>query len=1189
MADMIVRKTDGTSEPFDRRKLINIIKKAYKSANEPCDTKLAGEIVDSLYIYDGIMCSSIRSQIEERLKERCEGAYAAYKAVKDKKKEIENFVENKKNFIYNYKKASNTANATVDDNSNVGSKNIGVLNAEIHKPDNIQISRSMVMDKLKELYPNFNPKNYVKDLNHHIIYKHDESSFAGAIAPYTYSAHEVVEALVDGKKLLVPFNLLYDIIDEDEICADEEKEVYVKVPQNAYVKDADNSWTRINRVIKKKRHRKLVRVHTSIGEDVVVTDNHPMIVDSENINNTVQAIDSLGQPQYKLGTKIAFKGKTTIDLGKIVSSSWCKICDTYVTALNESPVKRHIAVDKNLGFFIGLLLNKGDFFDLTFDNSYEPRIVAIFENLEEAKCLDNGIFTIFGTTSSVDRVGPKYRVTITNPIIVDLIMNYFKINFKRGEQVLPYNILEYNEEFARGCLLGLLESNVFVKDHHYMFMSPSRALTLQVEALVRYFGYKVDNDHRFIDSRGIAKGDSWEIVFRSENDVLDIHDADELDGINFDLGNYITEGESKIDAVDAIYSKSSFYLSNDYIYDITTESNTFCLNNILVHNCVSITMYPFLTNGIKGLGGLSAAPKNIDSFCGMFCNLIFAIAAQYAGAVAVSEFLLYFTYFCKKAFGDDFYEKAESFYAIGPKLRRLLDESHYWASSLAELKEHDFGSDELNALRDEIVVDATRPLNEKELEDYQRNIKINPDYSVKLGDGTRTIKSQIYQYWQQIIYTINQPAASRGMQSAFVNFSYFDRSFFDGMFGDFYFPDGTKPDWESLKWTEKEFMRWFNAERLRTILTFPVESFTLLYKDGEFADKEMYEFVCEEYARGHSFFTYISDTVDSLSSCCRLKNKIQTHEFNFTNGNIGIQTGSLSVITLNLSRIIQDWFKAENIEKFDSTLYPSLKKYLNKILERVYKYHTAYNELLWDMYNSNLLPVYKAGFIDLNKQYMTIGINGLNQAAEFLGIRCNDNPEYSEFCREIFSDIKEQNMAHKVSEGQHKLTFNTECVPAESLAIKNYNWDKEDSYWIPDNINLYASYIFEPYDKTLSVLDKLRMHGSNYIGDYLDGGSASHIQLDSHLSVEQYRYLIKYAAEVGCQYFTWNIPNCECDECGYIAKQPFDKCPRCGSTKVSLWDRVIGYLTKIKNWSDGRQKEQKQRVYTHVDNSEYID
>lgn len=465
---MIVRKTDGTSEPFDRRKLINIIKKAYKSANEPCDTKLASEIVDSLYIYDGIMCSSIRSQIEERLKERCEGAYAAYKAVKDKKKEIENFVENKKNFIYNYKKASNTANATVDDNSNVGSKNIGVLNAEIHKPDNIQISRSMVMDKLKELYPNFNPKNYVKDLNHHIIYKHDESSFAGAIAPY----------------------------------------------------------------------------------------------------------------------------------------------------------------------------------------------------------------------------------------------------------------------------------------------------------------------------------------------------------------------------------------------------------------CVSITMYPFLTNGIKGLGGLSAAPKNIDSFCGMFCNLIFAIAAQYAGAVAVSEFLLYFTYFCKKAFGDDFYEKAESFYAIGPKLRRLLDESHYWASSLAELKEHDFGSDELNALRDEIVVDATRPLNEKELEDYQRNIKINPDYSVKLGDGTRTIKSQIYQYWQQIIYTINQPAASRGMQSAFVNFSYFDRPFFDGMFGDFYFPDGTKPDWESLKWTEKEFMRWFNAERLRTILTFPVESFTLLYKDGEFADKEMYEFVCEEYARGHSFFTYISDTVDSLSSCC---------------------------------------------------------------------------------------------------------------------------------------------------------------------------------------------------------------------------------------------------------------------------------------------------------------------------------
>lgn len=446
--------------------------------------------------------------------------------------------------------------------------------------------------------------------------------------------------------------------------------------------------------------------------------------------------------------------------------------------------------------------------------------------------------------------------------------------------------------------------------------------------------------------------------------------------------------------------------------------------------CVSSTMYPFLINGLKNIGGLSASPKNLDSFCGMYINFIFAVSAMFAGAVATPEVLLYFTYFCKKEWGNDFYLKADNIITTN-------------------------------------------------------------------GGREKTIRSQIHQYWQQIVYSINQPSAARGLQSAFVNFAYFDKEFFKGMFGGFYFPDGTKPDWESLNWIQKEFMQWFNAERLKCMLTFPVESFALIHKDNEFKDEESAKFVAEEYARGHSFFTYISDTVDSLSSCCRLKNKIKTKEFNFTNGNMGIQTGSKSVITLNLNRIIQDWAKEETTwwsEEGDKNLLhckdniPLLKKYLVNILERVYKYHIAYNELLWDMYDANLLPVYKAGFIDLNKQYLTIGLNGLNQAAEFLGISCNDNKKYKDFCQLIFSIIKENNTKNKGKFNNHVLTFNTECVPAESLAVKNYNWDKEDNYKVPSDTNLYASYIFKPNDANISVLDKFKLHGKDYIGDFLDGG-----------------------------------------------------------------------------------------------------
>ena len=320
-------------------------------------------------------------------------------------------------------------------------------------------------------------------------------------------------------------------------------------------------------------------------------------------------------------------------------------------------------------------------------------------------------------------------------------------------------------------------------------------------------------------------------------------------------------------------------------------------------------------------------------------------------------------------------------------------------------------------------------------------------------------------------------------------------------------------------------------------------------------DKDVYDIQLKE----NHFFNANGMIVHN----CRLKNKIQTKEFNFTNGNIGIQTGSKSVITLNLNRIVQDWFaslkkKIDGVDKVQARhYYDDLKEYLGNILERVYIYHTAYNELLWDMYDANLLPVYKAGFINLDKQYLTIGLNGLNQAAEFLGIECTNNNEYSLFCQTIFGYIKDKNNLHKTKYNGHQLTFNTECVPAESLAAKNYNWDKEDGYWVPKDVNLYASYIFKPNDKSTSLFDKILMHGSNYIGDYLDGGSAAHLNLSEHLSVPQIKKTMIFAAENGCQYWTFNIPNCKCEDCGYISKVPFAVCPKCGSTHASLYDRVI--------------------------------
>ena len=533
--------------------------------------------------------------------------------------------------------------------------------------------------------------------------------------------------------------------------------------------------------------------------------------------------------------------------------------------------------------------------------------------------------------------------------------------------------------------------------------------------------------------------------------------------------------------------------------------------------CVSISMYPFILGGTKTIGGTSKKPENLSGYCGSYCNLLFAIASQYAGAVATPEFLLFFDWFARKEWGDDYYLHADDVVTCGESIK------------------------------------------------------------------PKTIKKVIEQHFQGVIYSINSPASSRNSQSPFVNFSYFDKPFFESMFENFYFPDGTAPKWESLNWLQKEFMMWFNEERTKTVLTFPVESFALIYRDGKFVDEENADFVAEELERGHSFFIYISDTADSLSSCCRLKNKIQTKEFSFTNGNIGVETGSKSVITLNLSRITQDFCRKEFGERpkfieFTDENKENFRVYIAKILGRVYKYHTAYNEYLWDMYDAGLLPVYKAGFIDLNKQYLTVGINGLNQAAEYLGLKCSKNDDYKEFCGFMFSIFEDENNKHRTK----KTNFNLEFVPAESLAVKNYNWDKEDGYWVPEDTNLYASYVFKPNEND-SVLDRLYMMSNHFAMDKMSGGAAAHINLDSHLSSVQYKHLLNYCGEVGCAYWTVNVPNSEC-ECGYITKHPISKCPKCGSTNITYYDRVIGYLTKIKDWSAGRQIKQKTRVYNKEDN-----
>ena len=537
--------------------------------------------------------------------------------------------------------------------------------------------------------------------------------------------------------------------------------------------------------------------------------------------------------------------------------------------------------------------------------------------------------------------------------------------------------------------------------------------------------------------------------------------------------------------------------------------------------CEAVTLYPLLLEGTSTMDGLKTVPpKNLNSFCGQLVNLTFLLAAQCKGAVAFGEFFNFLDYFCVKEWGENYTE--------------ILDKIVY--------------SDICNS--------------------------------------KKTVKQVILQAFQNIVYSWNQPAGNRGFQSPFINISYYDSNYWKALFEDFCFPDGSKPKWERVDVLQKLFMKWFNAERKKTLMTFPVETMALLTDGKDVIDKDYKNFTAEMWSEGHSFFLYLSDNPDGLSSCCRLKNKIGENEFSFTNGLSGVKTGSCNVITLNLNRIIQDWAKQpaksleENNNILDKTVnMPGLtgfKEYLIDILERVYKYQIAYKTILYEEEEKGMLTASKAGYISMKDLFSTIGINGINEAAEFIGLKCSYNNDYKDFCRLITGTISEQNKLHSTP----LFKFNQEFVPAEQLGSRNYNWDREDGYLVPKNRVLYNSYFYLADDKNTTILDKFRLHGKEFT-ELCDGGMGLHCNLEEHLSKEQYLKLIDFAISQGTFYFTFNVPNSECLDCGNIEKIPVEKCPKCGSTHITQWTRIIGYLRPIRCFDKYRQIEAKTRVYSN--------
>lgn len=707
---------------------------------------------------------------------------------------------------------------------------------------------------------------------------------------------------------------------------------------------------------------------------------------------------------------------------------------------------------------------------------------------------------------------------------VDKIISAVEKAFKSCNKEMPqylYDMLGALFGTLEGDTIGIEEiqnkvEDVLMNDKHFD-VAKSYIIYREQHKQARFIRERIDYMNEYSQSNENAATSSE----TDANANVTMKNVANLEGEVYKTTNRVIQRQRMKDKLNEMYPEVAKKYEEDlnshiiYTHDEATTP-------VLKQYCMAVSLYPLMMEGVGNIDGITPTPPNdLQSFSGQVTNLIFLLSSQCKGAVAVGEYFIALNYYIVQEFGPNWYEKLD-------------------------------------------VVTTT-------------------DHCSK----QRTIRDAIYKAFKQFIYGVNQPAGNRSYQSPFTNVSYYDHTYFNSLFGEFYYPDGTKPQWEAVDCLQRLFMKFFNKLRTKQILTFPVETMAMVYdpKTNDIIDRDYKDFTAEMYAEGHSFFTYISDSADSLASCCRLRNELAENTFNPTSGLTGVMTGSCNVITLNINRIVQDWFKnydnnitPSGVSKYSKDLYPSLKWYLQTILDRVYKYHIAFKTMLYELEDKGMLAASNGGYIYISKLYSTIGINGLNEAARFLGMTVGNNKEYIEFLQLVLGTIKEQNKIHSIHDRKRPFLFNSEVVPAEGLGGKNYQWDLQDGYVVPDDENLYNSYFYNAHDDT-SVLDKFILHGRQTY-QYTDGGSAAHINLEDHLSKEQYLKLIDFAIVNGTNYFTFNIPNSKCDDCGYITKHPITECPKCHSKNITQYTRVIGYLRPIKSFGKDRQIEASKRVYS---------
>jgi anaerobic ribonucleoside-triphosphate reductase len=1047
---MLVFKTDKSYEEYSTAKVKKGICDAYESVNEPCPEVFLSSLINNLFIYDKISSQEIRRQVEEALMTINKKVAKAYIANHHERNEKGKELERKEQFINDYIKASNAATGSkYDSNANVSNKNVVTMGQELYKINNIRQNRYMMQERIASKFSKKLAKQYIQDLDTHIIYRNDETAIPGM--PYCVSI-TMYPFLLDGLTKIGGISVAPT--DLKSFCGEFINLVYSVSSQFAGAVATPEFILYMDKFIRK-----------DYGEDYLNRLDH--VVEFNRKNRTLekviencfqQVIHSMNMPAGNRGYQCVRADTTQLStpagykyLHELKDGDEC-----YVWKNQTISIERITKL--NIHDFDGELIQfKGRNYQQTVTDKHRVLRKKLKGNDYEIKEADQ----LWGKTHLSLPIGSN---------------GIDREDFPISDSLLKLCVIVLTD----GAIDGVKEGDI-------------NSGRIRIYKSLNRWGYK--EIPLLLEECGIG----YTINDNLKNDFGKM------------CAFCITQTESQLILRQIEHTKKSipkfFKLLSKRQLDIVIDT------------------WSRMDGNNKSNHQISLQCDNVD---------------------------------------------------IQNDLQEIIFLAGYGSEAYDEIVPKYNGNGTTTTKYVEIF---TR--KDKRISEFN---KIR--YKGKVWCPTTDAGVVVFREENKIPYISGN--------SVFWNVGYFDENYFKGVFGDLVFPDGTKPVWETFSWLQKKFMKWFNEERNKYILTFPVETMALLTDGNDVIDKEYADFTAEMWSEGHSFFCYMSDSPDSLSSCCRLRNQLiqnqddihnnNTHQFSM--GTTSVATGSKAVITINLNRIIQNAVK-ECVSDFQlgnqyhlkkssikSDILTCIKNNITDVVQRIQKYHASFNDILKDFYAAKMLDIYSAGFIDLKKQFLTVGVNGLTDAAEFLWFEIGVNEDYKEFVNHILETINICNRQAKTRD----LMYNTEFIPGENVSAKNYNWDKKDGYFVSNKHIMYSSYFFNPEDDKLSIIDKFRLHGKDFV-QYLDGGQALHMNLAQHASFEQYRHLLKVAAQEGTNYFTYNIRNTVCNECGTISKDTLKMCNKCGSENIDYMTRIIGYLKRVSAFSEARQKEEHVRNY----------